>query len=190
MIQDLSPDVKKFLLSYTSINQLTEIAKSELNWINGLLEAEVAKQEWFSSIEFQTQISSKWLQVWKKNWHPSVTHRCPWIHFEYTLSWPDQWVQASVDIESLKIATKEAVQNVADWLHQFFLTEKPALLKSEGWILRSKLEAKRMLLVKRHNIDVNNFSAEWILSTGKELLNELSEVIPYIDQSVEKLFCK
>lgn len=188
MIQDMSSDVKKFLLSYTSIHQLTGLAQDELNRINGVLEAEIARQEWFSSIDFQTQKKFKWLQVWKKHWHPSVTPRCPWIHFEYTLSWPNQWVQASVDIESLKIATKEAIQDVAGQLHQFLLMEKPTLLKAEGWMLRSTLEAKRMFLVKRHNIDENNFSAEWIFNTGKELLNQLSEVIPYVDQTVEKLF--
>lgn len=188
MIQDLSSDVKKFLLSYTSIHQLTGLAQGELNRINGLLEAEISRQEWFSAADFETQKSFKWLQVWKKDWHPSVTQRCPWIHFEYTLSWPDQWVQSSVDIESLKIASKEAIQDVARQLHQCLLTENPTLLKGQGWMLRPALEANRMLLVKRYNIDENEFSAEWIFNTGKELFNQLSEVIPHIDKTVQELF--
>ena len=188
MIQDLSSDVKKFLLSYNSIHQLIRLAQSELDRINGLLEAEIASQDWFSSVDFQTEKSHKRLQVWKKNWHPSVNPRCPWVHYEYTLSWPEQWVQASVDIESVKIASWEAVLDVAEQLHKNLLSEKPSLLEGQGWLLRSPLEGKRMLLVKRKNISESEFSGEWIFSTGIELFKQLSQITPLVDQTVEELF--
>ena len=187
MIQDLSTDVKKFLLTYTSIDQLIVLAQSELKRINGLLEAELAKQSWFSSTEFQTNISWKWVQVWKKQWQPNITQNCPWIHFEYTLSWPNQWVQASLDIESQRIASREAIQSVVGQLSRLLLEEKPKLLKGQGWMIRPTLEENRMILVKRCKID-DKFSAEWIFNTGKGLFDQLSEVIPYVDRTVNELF--
>lgn len=188
MIHDLSSDVKKFLLSYNLIHELTRLAQSELDRINGLLEAEIASQDWFSSVDFQTQKSYKALQVWKKKWHPSVTQRCPWIHYEYTLSWPERWVQASVDIESVKIASWEAVQDVAEQLHKSLLSQKPGLLEGQGWLLKFPLEGKRMLLVKRQSINETEFSAEWIFSTGIESFKQLSQITPLVDETVEELF--
>lgn len=188
MIEDLSPDVKKFLLTYTSIDQLTGLARGELKRINGLLEAELAKQSWFSSIEFQTNVGWQWVQLWKKHWQPSSTHNCPWIHFEYTLSWPNKWVQASVDIESQRIASRDAIQSVADQLRQLLSEKKPKLIKGKGWMIRPTLEESRMILVNRYTIDDDKFSAEWIFNTGKVLFDQLSEVIPYVDSTVKELF--
>ena len=190
MTKDMSSDVKKFLLSYTSIHELEMLARSELDRINGLLEVEIANQDWFSSVDFETQKSYKWLQVWKKNWHPSVSQRCPWIHFEYGLSWPNQWMQASVDIESQRIASMEVIQDVGKQLYQILLSKKPALLQSQGWLLKHPLEGNRILLRKRQNIIETEFSAEWILNAGKQVFNQLSQIIPFVDQVVEQLFGK
>jgi len=188
MIEDLSPDVKKFLLTYTSINQLISLARSELTRINGHLESELAKQSWFSSTEFQTNVGWQWVQVWKRHWQPSITQNCPWIHFEYTLSWANQWVQASVDLESQRTASRDAIQNVAGHLIRLLSEEKPKLLKGQGWLIKSTLEEGRMILVNRCTIDDGKFSAEWIFNTGKGLFDQLSEVIPYVDRTVEELF--
>lgn len=187
MIQDLSPDVKKFLLSYDLIHQVTGLAKYELNKVYGRLEDEITSQNWFSSVDFQTQISFKWLQVWKKNWHPNVNQRCPWIHFEYGLLWLDQCVQASLDFETLKIVSWEAVKDVAKCLHDLMSSEKPSLLEGQGWMLKFPLEGNRMLLTKRHYINESEFSAEWIFNTGKELFSKLSEIIPLVDHTVKQL---
>ena len=59
MIHDLSPDVKEFLLSYSLVNQMTGLAQAELLKIYTIIEAGIAEQEWFSSIDFQTQKSWK-----------------------------------------------------------------------------------------------------------------------------------
>ena len=188
MIQDFSTDVKQFLLTYTSIDQLERLAKGELKRTYALLEAELAKQAWFSSSEFQTNVGWQWVQLWKKHWQPSSTQKCPWIHFEYTLSWANKWVQASVDIESQRIASRDAIQSVADQLRQLLSEEKPNLIEGKGWMIRPTLEENRMILVNRRTIDDAKFSAEWIFNTGKGLFDELSEVIPIVDNTVNHLF--
>jgi hypothetical protein len=188
MIDDLSPDVKKFLLTYASIDQLTRLAKDELNRINESLEVELAKQPWFSSTEFQTATSWQWVQVWNKRWQPSVTQNCPWIHFEYTFSWSHKWAQISVDLESQKIASWDSIQSVAEHLRQSLSKDGPEFLKGQGWLLRPALEGRRMVLLKRQTIDDAKFSAEWIFNTGTTLFEQLSELIPYVDSTIKELF--
>jgi len=188
MIADLPEDVKKFLLTYDSIDQLTRLAQGELNKIYGLLEIELTKQPWFSATEFQTATSWKWFQVWKKHWQPSVTQYCPWIHFEYTLSWPNKWVQVSVDIESHGIASRDATLSVAEKLRQTLSKNGPKFIENQGWLLRPTLEENRMVLLNRCTVDDEKFSAEWILQTGKNLFEQLSELIPYVDGIVKDLF--
>ena len=112
----------------------------------------------------------------------------PWIHFEYMLSWADQWVQSSVDIETLKQASAKAVQDVADLMRQILSSEKPTLLKNQGWLLNSPLEGNRMLLVKRQNINKTEFSADWIYRIGMESFNQLSQIIPFVDRTLKNLF--
>lgn len=188
MIEDLSPDVKKFLLTYNSIEQLIGLARGELTRINKHLEAEIAKKTWFSSTKFQTNTSWQWLQLWKRHWQPSVTQNCPWIHFEYTLSWANRWVQASLDLESQRIASKDAILSVAGYISRLLSEEKPKLIEGQGWLIKSALEEGRMILLNRHTIDDDKFSAEWIFNTGKNLFDQLSEIIPYVDRTVKELF--
>lgn len=183
MIQEISQDVKEFLLSYVKIHQLIALAQGELNNVNAALEAEIAKQEWFSMV-FRTARSHKVVQVWKEKWHPSETQGCPWIHFEYTFSWPDCWVQASLDIESVRIASQDTILKVASALRGLLSGKQPDLLKASGWILKPQLEGNRMLLLNRQDVVPKSFSAEWLFQTGKRLFNELSEVIPYVDQAI------
>jgi hypothetical protein len=189
MIIDLSPDVKKFLLSYNLIQQQTLLAQGELNRIFGILEGEIALQEWFSQVDFETKKSFKWLQVYKRKWQPdAVRPKCPWIHFEYTMSWPDQWVLASVDIELIASASREAVQDLARHLHQALILANHDLLHAQGWRLKFPLEANRMILVNHKIFDGRELTAEWIVNTGKEMLNQLSKIIPIIDLMVDNLF--
>lgn len=188
MIQDFSSDVKKFLLSYTSIGQINSLAQDETKRIFGHLETEIARQEWFISTDFRTNTSWKWLQVWKKNWHPSHKPSIPFIHFEYTLSWSDQWVLGSLDIESLNPASHASVCPVAETLYTLLSKEKPPILKGHGWILKHQLEGNRMLLINRHSIIESEFSAEWVFSNGIEYLNQLSEIIPIVDKTIEEIF--
>ena len=190
MIQDLSSDVKEFLLSYSLVNQMTGLAQGEIQRIYTLIEAEVAERGWFSSVDFQGQKSWRCIQVWKKSWHPSYTQNAPWIHFEYNLAWAEQWVQASLDIESVKVASAQTVQDVVDQLSQMISSNKPALVEGQGWLLRSPLEGNRMFLVKRHNVNKAEFSGKWLFDNGIELFDQLSKVIPFVDQTYEKLFAK
>jgi hypothetical protein len=183
MIQDISQDVKEFLLSYVKIYQLKVLAEGELNNVNAALEAEIAKQKWFS-IAFRTARSYKVVQVWKEKWHPSQTQGCPWIHFEYAFSWSDCWVQASLDIESVRIASQDTILKIASVLSDLLSDKQPDLLKASGWILKPQLEANRMLLLNRQDAAPQSFSAEWLFQTGKRLFNELSEVITYVDQAI------
>jgi len=179
---------KKFLLTYTSIEQLTRLAQDELCKVNSLLEVEIARQDWFSPTDFDTATSWKWLQVWKKHWEPRVTQSCPWIHFEYTLSWSERWTQISLDLESRGIVSRESIQNVAEHLIQSLSKANPKLFKGKGWLFRPTLEENRMVLLNRQIIDDAKFSAEWIFNTGKNLFGQISEIIPYIDNTVKDLF--
>lgn len=189
MIQDLSSDVKKFLLTYPMIHQLTGLAQGELNRIHATLEAEIANQPWFSSLAFQTRRDSKVLQIWKKHWHPSVTQKCPWIHFEYGLSWSEQWLLTSVDIEGVRVVAREDIQDLATTLYDQLLSQKPKLLaEGQGWIINPTLEANRMLLFRRKPIDNESFSAQWMFDHGIEFLNQLSEIVPTVDKTVRSLF--
>jgi hypothetical protein len=187
MIQEISEDIKEFLLSYVKIQQLISLAQGELLNVNTALEAEIAKQKWFS-LEFRTDKSYKAVQVWKKKWHPSETQGCPWIHFEYAFSWPDYWVLASLDIESVKIASRDAILKVSSALSSLLSGEHPNSLKASGWILKPHLEGNRMLLLKRNDAVPENFSAQWLFTTGIQLFNDLAEVIPYVDQAIKETF--
>jgi hypothetical protein len=188
MPQDLSSEVKNFLMSYPSTNQLTILAKDEMTKVYGLLETEVANQDWFSTIEYDSAISWKWLQIWNREWHPTYNAKIPWIHFEYTFSWSDQLVQASVDIEPVTTQSQALVKPLVDELYNILLNDKPPILSGCGWLLRPKLEDHRMLLVKRKKIIKEEFSAEWILQTGLELFNELSNIIPQVDKAISAVF--
>lgn len=184
MIQEFSQDVKEFFLSYIKIQQLTSMAQGEVNNVNASLEAEIAKQEWFS---LQFEIARNWrlVQVWKKKWHPSETQGCPWIHFEHNFSWADLWVQVSLDLESIKIVPQDTILKIASVLSGLLSDGQHDLFKASGWILKPKLEGNRMLLFKRENVDLKSFSAEWLFTTGKRLFNELSKVIPDVDRAIE-----
>jgi hypothetical protein len=187
MIHEISEDVKEFLLSYIKIHQLISLAQNELNNVNAALEAEISKQSWFS-LMFRTARSGKVVQVWKEPWHPSVTPGCPWIHFEYIFSWPDRWVQGSLDIESGRIVSQDTILKFSSRLCALLSAKQPALIGAPGWILKPQLEGNRMLLLNREDVVETNFSAEWMFTTGRRLINELSEAIPYIDQVIEEMF--
>jgi hypothetical protein len=190
MIKDFSPDVKKFILTYNLIEQLINLSKEECNKIYDLIEVEIAKQSWFSTTEFRTNTGWQWIQVWKKHWDPNLTQNCPFIHFEYGWSWSDKWAQISLDIESLRIVSRESIQSVTDHLNESLQNNKLEFLKkNKGWLLKPTLEEGRMLILNRRRIDRDeDFSAEWLLNTGIDLFNQLSEITPYIDDMVAKLF--
>jgi hypothetical protein len=188
MIQDFSEDVKEFLLSYSKIHQLRVLAENEMDTLNASLEGQIAKQSWYS-IAFRTDRSPSIVQVWKEKWHPSKTQGCPWIHFEYNFSWSDCCVLGSLDVESGRIASQDAVQKISSVICDLLsIKNPPNLFRGQGWILKPQLEGHRMLLLNREDVKRENFSAEWLFKTGTRLFNELSEMIPYVDEAIQKIF--
>ena len=83
-----------------------------------------------------------------------------------------------------RIVSQDIVLKISSVLCNLISSKEPDSLKASGWILKPQLEANRMALLNRQNVDRQSFSAEWLFTTGIQLFNRLSEVIPYVDDAI------
>jgi hypothetical protein len=180
-------DIKEFLLAYPAIGTSIMLGQRETDRIHRVIESEIAKQRWFKSGEFKTDVNWRIVQVWKRKWRSPGTPGCPWIHFEYGLNWDGCYVETCFDIERDgcppphwetlgKLLAKKVAEHPQPWL------------KGGGWIIDERLRGQRSLIVRSDYCDASNLSAQWLVTGCILHFNQLATLIPFVDEAIRELF--
>ena len=181
-------DVREFLLAFPSIASSIYLAQREMHKVNECIESQIARQSWWHPALFKTSVTPSLFQTWCIPWRADFTPGCPWIHFEYNLNWERCRIETSLDVEHERVVPPPAVRQVVYGL----MAKLPGLdlpwTAGGGWVFDDTLKQDRMLVYRTEPCVRETFSAQWLISKAVEGMNQLSELIPTIGQTVSELF--
>ena len=187
-VVELTPDVKRFLLKYPMIDTGIVLAKREVGRIIRAAEADIACQSWFDAKVFRTAVSDRMLQVWDARWRYDVSPGCPWIHFEFSLNWENSYIEGRLDIEGQRTVPHAVSQAVGTRLAQTIQPHATGWMQGTGWNIHVPLVSNAIFLWKRTAITEDTFSSAWMVAQSREHMNQLADLIPDINQTVEQIF--
>jgi len=187
MPRDFDMSVKRFLRIYPLVERSMGVVKTEVVRVYKDILNAVANEGWFSSREFQTSVTDRWLQIWRDTWEPSVTPGCPWLHMEYYMDLTSSASVCRLDVEP-RSGPREPVAQMARVLYDRLRTDEHSWIDN-GWLMSR--EGDRQVILLRKEVawpqDESEFTAQWVVDGAVGLLNCLAAAIPVVNGAVAEL---
>ena len=187
-IPDFPTDVKEFLLSYPPIGASIRRAREEVARIHVAAESRLAHQSWFGAGRFRTEAGHSHLRVWRKDWDPNQTEGCPLISFVFTVTWDHTRIETRLQLETGRGAVPQStVDDIGSDLAERVGGSGLPWLEGQGWVLRQPLRSRSVLLERYELCTHQSFSADWVVASAVRQMNQLAQLLPDIEASVNEV---